>query len=146
MTAPAYVMQSGLRMMTTIDRFMTRDPYCVTPTESVARARLLMDRHHIHHLPVIDNGALAGTITARELVVAESVDGLEPSLVCVALAMRPAVSASPDTTIDEAVDLMFENELDCVIVRDRSGATIGIFTVVDALEAIETTSGSVQSC
>ena len=33
---------------------------------------------------------------------------------------------------------MFENELDCVVVRDRKGATIGIFTAVDAIDAIET--------
>jgi CBS domain-containing protein len=38
--------------------------------------------------------------------------------------------------LDDALDLMFEHELDCIVVRDARGRVEGIFTAVDALEAI----------
>jgi CBS domain-containing protein len=125
-------------MLPTIDRFMTRAPYCLGPTDNLARARLLMDRHHIRHLPVVDeDGALVGTVSRRELAVAEAVRGLDPSLITVALAMRPAVTALPSIEIDEAAALMVKNEVDCIVVREEDGTTTGIFTAIDALDAME---------
>ena len=52
--------------------------------------------------------------------------------------MRPALSVSSNVGLDEAVDLMVDNRLDCLVVRDGAGHMEGIVTAVDALEAIAT--------
>lgn len=38
--------------------------------------------------------------------------------------------------LDESLELMTENEIDCIIVRNKRGVIEGIFTSVDALEAV----------
>ena len=125
-------------MLPTIDRFMTPAPYCLEPTDNLARARLLMERHHIRHLPVVDeDGGVVGTVSHREVAATAAVQGLDPTRLLVALAMRPAVIASPNMQIDEASALMVKNEVDCIVVCDESGRTAGVFTAMDALDAME---------
>jgi acetoin utilization protein AcuB len=120
----------------TIDQLMTRAPYCLCPTNSIEQARALLDRHSIRHLPVIDDDEIVGVVVDRELAVLEAIPGVQPKGVTVATAMRPALSLSANVPLEEAVNLMLENEVDCVVVRNRDGSPEGIFTAVDALRAI----------
>lgn len=122
--------------MPTVGMFMTRAPYSITSQDTLDRARLLMNDHAIRHVPVVDGEDLVGVVVDRELVVLESIPGLQPANVAVSRAMRPALSVSSNLGLDEAVDLMLENHLDCLVVRDRAGHMEGIVTAVDALEAI----------
>jgi CBS domain-containing protein len=124
--------------MPTIDMFMTRAPYCLTPTDTLERARQLMELHAIRHLPVLAGSEIAGVVVDRELVVVEAVPGLDPRTIPVARAMRPALSVSEHVEIDEAIDLMIEHDIDCLVVRDDHGLVEGIFTAIDALHAIAT--------
>lgn len=122
-------------MMPTLDMLMTRAPYCVNSTDSLDRARVLMDRHSIRHLPVVDGGELVGVVLDRELVVIEAIPRMRATI-SVASAMRPALSVSANLELDEAIDRMIEHALDCLVIRDKTGRIEGIFTAVDALEAI----------
>jgi len=42
----------------------------VAPNDSLDKAICLMDEHSIHHLPVVENGRLAGMISDRDLLLA----------------------------------------------------------------------------
>lgn len=123
-------------MMPTVETFMTRTPFFVTSNDTIERARGLMNEHAIRHVPVVDGGDLVGMVVDRELVVLETIPGLKPSLVSITKAMRPALSVSANLGLDDAVDLMVDNELDCLVVRDPAGHMEGIVTAVDALAAI----------
>lgn len=123
-------------MMPTVETFMTRTPFSVTSNDTLDRARVLMNEHAIRHVPVVDGDDLVGMVVDRELVVLETIPGLKPSLVPITKAMRPALSVSANLGLDDAVDLMVDNELDCLVVRDRAGHMEGIVTAVDALAAI----------
>jgi acetoin utilization protein AcuB len=123
------------RMMPTVDVFMTLAPYCVSSTDNLKRARQLMDDHAIRHQPVVDGNELVGLLLDRELAVIEAIPGVQPTSIAVSPAMRPALSVSENMPLDEALDLMIEHHLDCLVVR-RSGLVEGVFTAVDALEAV----------
>jgi acetoin utilization protein AcuB len=125
-------------MMPTIDMFMTRAPYCVTSIDTLERARELMDRHMVRHLPVVAGTEVVGVLLDRELVVIEAMPGIDTRMISAARAMRPALSVSENLEIDEAIDLMIEHDLDCLVVRDEHGLVDGIFTAIDALHAIAT--------
>lgn len=47
---------------------MTRDVITATPDVTVARAMEIMDAGYFRHLPVLDNGKLAGIVSIRDLV------------------------------------------------------------------------------
>ena len=114
---------------------MTLAPYCVSPSDNLEYARTMLDRHSIRHLPVVDGDELVGVLIERDLAAVENIPTARPESIEVRYLMRPALSVSSNMPLDEAVDLMVEHKLDCIVVRGDSGIE-GIFTSVDALEAI----------
>ncbi len=68
---------------TRVREIMTADPVCVAPDDSVEQCNLLMHRHGIHNLPVVEDGRVVGVLRAHdvleELVVEEEeqIHGLE---------------------------------------------------------------------
>lgn len=53
---------------TTMDEIMTANPFTVTPDDSIEECMVMMTEKHIRHLPVMDNGQLAGLISIGDLV------------------------------------------------------------------------------
>ncbi len=51
-----------------IDKIMKRDPVTVGKKDSVSKARSLMVKHGIDHLPVLDSGRLCGILLSSQLV------------------------------------------------------------------------------
>ncbi len=49
-----------------VSLLMTRNPVTCSPTDSLHHALQLMERHHIRHLPVLDDGTLIGVISTRD--------------------------------------------------------------------------------
>ncbi|MBP2314709.1 CBS domain-containing protein [Azospirillum soli] len=49
-----------------VSQLMTRNPVTCSPTDSLHEALQLMVRHHIRHLPVLDDGTLVGVVSARD--------------------------------------------------------------------------------
>jgi acetoin utilization protein AcuB len=122
-------------LMPTVKRFMTREPYSVESTESLARARELMVRHAVRHLPVVDGGRLVGIIADRDLSVVGAVPGIDLGHVEVSRVMEAPIEVWGETPIDEVSSLMADRKRDCVVVRGGHGVE-GIFTATDALRAL----------
>jgi CBS domain-containing protein len=51
-----------------VDSFMTKDIYCVTPSETIEECMGLMTTKHIRHLPVCDDGELVGLVSIGDAV------------------------------------------------------------------------------
>jgi CBS domain-containing protein len=68
---------------TRVREIMTADLVTVGPDDSIEQCNLLLHRHRIHHLPVVENGRVLGMLSAHdvleELVVEEEeqIHGLE---------------------------------------------------------------------
>jgi acetoin utilization protein AcuB len=122
-------------LMPSVDRYMTREPYSIGSTATLERARLLMARHQIRHLPVVDGGRLVGMISERDIKNLAAIPGVELDHVEVARVMEPPVDVWGETPLDEVSELMTKRGSDCVVVRGGHGVE-GIFTAVDALHAL----------
>jgi serine phosphatase RsbU (regulator of sigma subunit) len=48
--------------------WMTRNPHTITPETGWEDAVAVMERQHVRHLPVIDNGRIVGIVSARNLI------------------------------------------------------------------------------
>ena len=121
--------------MPSIDQYMTREPYAVHSTASLAHARELMTAHAIRHIPVIDSGALVGVITDSALRAIESIPGVDDLHIEVARVMEPPVTAWGETPLDEVSALMCSRKTDCVVVLGGHGVQ-GIFTAIDAARTL----------
>lgn len=115
--------------MPPISRYMTRIPHAIGPRDKLSAARAVMRRHHIHHLPVIDDDKLVGIVSDRDLVGSKSFDDR------VADAMTAhVVEVHEATTLDEVIPLMQAGRFNSVVVTGADGVE-GIFTSADALRA-----------
>jgi sulfide:quinone oxidoreductase len=53
-----------------VREWMTADPVCLPDTATTGEAALLMVRHGVHHLPVVDRGEPIGIVDLRDVVAA----------------------------------------------------------------------------
>jgi acetoin utilization protein AcuB len=122
-----------------------RNPVTIGPEASFFEARKLIQDKGIRHLPVVDNkNKLVGIVTDRDIREAAPSDATSLSVneinyllgkLQVSSFMTPQkklITISPDTLVEEAVQLMHDKKIGCLPVVE-GGKLYGIFTEMDAL-------------
>lgn len=123
--------------MPSISRYMTIQPWTIRRDAMMSQAHQLMRAHRIRHLPVLDGGQLVGIVTERDLHLIESLPGGDPEAVTVEEAMTADVyTVPPEAPIDTVVENMADHKYGSAVVIDRRGRVEGIFTTIDALQAM----------
>jgi acetoin utilization protein AcuB len=123
-------------LMPMLSRYMTRKPWTIARTATMAEAHQLMREHQIRHLPVMDGRRVVGMVTMRDLHLLETLPDVSPDKVAVEEAMTPEVFiASENDELAAVVDRMAETRLGSAVIVGSSGL-VGIFTAVDALRAL----------
>jgi acetoin utilization protein AcuB len=123
-----------------------RNPVTINPDATFFEARNLIHEKGVRHLPVIDkNNALVGIVTDRDI---RKVGPSEATLLSVqeinyllgklkvSNFMTPKsklITITPDTLIEEAVQLMHDNKVGCLPVVEGE-MLYGIFTETDVLD------------
>jgi acetoin utilization protein AcuB len=133
-----------------------RSPVTIRPDASFFEARSLIHDKGIRHLPVVDKeNRLVGIVTESDireagpsdvamLSVKELTDLLGTLKVSELMVPREKViTITPDTLIEEAIQLMHDNKIGCLPVVDE-GKLYGIFTETDALAHLVDIFGSKQ--
>jgi len=133
-----------------------RNPVTIHPDASFFEARSLIHDKGIRHLPVVDKeNRLVGIVTESDireagpsdvamLSVKELTDLLGTLKVSELMVPREKViTITPDTLIEEAIQLMHDNKIGCLPVVDE-GKLYGIFTETDALAHLVDIFGSKQ--
>lgn len=123
-----------------------KSPVTIAPEATFFEARNLIHEKGIRHLPVVDkNNALVGIVTDRDIREAAPSDATLLSVqelnyllgkLKVSSFMTPKtklITITPDTLIEEAVQLMHDNKIGCLPVLE-GGKLFGIFTETDALD------------
>jgi acetoin utilization protein AcuB len=120
---------------------MTRDPLTVTPAETVAQAEELMAENRIRQLPVVNDRALVGIITDRDLrsflsgsllATPEARESALGSEVSDVMTTHP-LTVSPDDELQDAVEILLEEKIGGIPVVDEAEGLVGIVTYVDVL-------------
>jgi acetoin utilization protein AcuB len=122
--------------MPTVHRYMTSNPHTVSPGDLMSTAHHLMRGYAFRHLPVVDRGKLVGIVDDRDLHLVDTRRSTDPSQVTVEEAMtRSVLSVTPETPLDEAIELMSTSRCNALVVLDKSGVA-GILTATDAFWAL----------
>ena len=123
-----------------------KNPITISPEASFFEARNLIHDKGVRHLPVVDkNNKLMGIVTDRDIRQAAPSDATLLSVqelnyllgkLKVSGFMTPKnklITITPDTLIEEAVQLMHDHKIGCLPVLENE-ALYGIFTETDALD------------
>lgn len=125
----------------TVGDLMTPDPVRVHSHASLAEAARLLDHHHVHGLPVVDeSGALVGVVSQTDMLRARTSEHLWASwrgLQVRHLMSAPALTVSADASLTDAAARMEENQVHRLVVVDDDGVSpIGIVSTSDLVRAM----------
>jgi acetoin utilization protein AcuB len=110
---------------------MTRTPVTVSPRDTLARAKSLMDSGHFRRLPVMESGKLVGMLTERD--IRNHWGYLEATRVDAAMTHEP-VTITPRISAEDAARLMLQHKIGGLPVVDN-GELVGIVSTSDILKA-----------
>jgi len=127
-------------------QMIQRNPVTISPDASFSEARSLIHTKGIRHLPVMDkNNRIVGIVTDADIRKAAPSDATTLSIyeinylldkLKVSAFMTPRdklITITPDTLIEEAVQLMRDHKIGCLPVLEGE-KLYGIFTETDALD------------
>lgn len=126
---------------------MTPDPVTITPEASLAEAWDLMRELDVRHLPVVQDLALVGVLSDRDLgdldvarlLSDEGAQGLERALATpvVSVMKSDVIAVEPDTELSEVVGLLLEHKVGAIpVVQPDTRAVVGIVSYIDVLRVL----------
>lgn len=118
-----------------VKEIMSKDPACCTRETSLQDVAVLMVEHDCGEIPVVDNMQSkrpVGVVTDRDITVRTVALGKNPLELRARDCMSsPAVTVTPETSLDDCCNLMEENQLRRVPVVDEAGCCCGIVSQAD---------------
>jgi len=133
----------------TLRQIMTPHVITVSMDDSLRAVRQLFDEHRFHHLLVVEGRKLIGVISDRDLfrhlspflghdLSERSQDLATLNQRAHQIMTRKPISASPDTTVQEAIATILEHRISCLPVVDENSHPVGIITWRDILKTLAT--------
>ena len=123
-----------MKRIPTIKTVMTPFPYSIEPKAPVKEAQDLMADHGIHHLPVTEDGELAGMISRDDINLIldkERSKTKGKNLKVRDVMLEGTYTVDLSERLDSVLHRMAEHHLRSVVVT-RKGKLVGIFTQIDA--------------
>ena len=125
-----------------VAEYMAVDPIVIRADATLTEAADLMDRHHVHGLPVVDHaGSLVGVLSQTDLNRARSTEYLWanwPGLAVRHLMTAPAITVHRSTPLVVAARKMERHHIHRLVVVDDGDDTIpiGVLSMTDLIHAL----------
>lgn len=114
----------------TVSDIMTRQINSCAPEDTLYDAAVKMKTWDVGIIPVLSNGQLMGIITDRDMVVRGIAEQKPTSTPVSDLMTTDVITCSPDTTVDEAAQLMSRHQVRRLPVVEGS-QLVGIVALGD---------------
>lgn len=99
---------------------MTRSVATVQPHQSIADAARIMDEYNVGAVPVVENGQCVGMITDRDIAVRAVAGRMDGNTKVSSVMTKNIVTASANTTVHEAAEMMARNQIRRLPVMDNN--------------------------
>jgi CBS domain-containing protein len=109
---------------------MTPNPRTIEANATIQDAARLMRDEDTGVVPIIENGRPVGLLTDRDIVIRAVADGDAPSRTVRDLASRDLVTAEPDMSTKDAVDLMGQHQVRRLLVCEGD-RLVGVASIGD---------------
>jgi len=129
-----------------VGNWMTQNPATIEPDTPVRKAFFTMRTQGYRHLLVVDDGALQGIVTDRDLRrpdLTDDPDGwneyynLDADYTVRDVMTTDLKSLRPGDKLEKALKLFVDHKFGAVPVLDKNDALIGILSAHDALRAFQ---------
>lgn len=129
-----------------VQEIMSPDPYAAQVTSTIREVMRVLTEADVRHVPIVENGALVGIVSDRDLrsfMPSALLELDRPREIEQALNQpistvmnADVVCLHPESDLLEGIDLMIEHKIGAIpVVDDRSDDLVGIVSYVDALRA-----------
>jgi CBS domain-containing protein len=125
----------------TVGALMSTDPIVVSADAPLADAARLLEKHHVHGLPVVDAlGGVVGVVSQTDMLRARTTQDLWtrwPGLRVRHLMTAPALTIGAEADVDEAAGLMERERVHrLVVVGSDERTPIGVLSTTDLVHAM----------
>ena len=117
---------------------MTANPITISPQDTLATAREKMTNGKFRRLPVVQDGALVGILTDRDIL--RFIGSEERTRVVGAMTETP-LTIPPTLPVEDAVHLMRKHQVSGLPVVEQ-GKVVGMITTSDIMQAFLEVSGA----
>ncbi len=120
-----------------IDRVMTTSPATLEPDATIEHALEVFKTQDLHHLPVVENGKLAGLVSSADLMkcyLLEGGAGAAKGASVRAIMAKTPVTLDADATLRDAALKLSVGGFHALPVVDQDGTLVGIITSSDLIE------------
>jgi universal stress protein A len=121
----------------TVARVMMKNPPSVSPSDTLAEVRSIMQKEDLLSVPVVANGVLVGIVTDRD--IRSHVGYLENTKVQTAMALGP-VTVAPAMPIEEAARLLLKLAVGALPVVEN-GKVVGLLSTKEVIQTLLERSG-----
>ncbi len=129
----------------TIREIMMASPVTLAPGDTLDLANDIMSLGRIRHIPIVEDGRVAGILSQRDLFGAAvglvlGLKGKEQKDLLKSFRIKevmrhPVITISPDASVKEAAQLMAEKKIGCLPVVERDNL-IGLLTLTNILRYV----------
>ena len=116
-----------------VESWMIKELITIGRDAGIRDALLVMKKHSVRHLPVVENGLFVGLVTLGDLKQAILASMLESLKVSDVMIQNP-YTITRETTLEKAALIIYEKNIGCLPVVEE-GKILGIITVNDILKA-----------
>ncbi len=129
-----------------MEDIMTTEVVFVGMDDRLGTVQELFETHKFHHVLVVEDNALVGIISDRDLLKVVSpfiATGLErlqdlstlEKRVHLVMSRNP-ITAEEETTVQEAAELLVENSISCLPILSSEKEVVGVVTWKDILKIL----------
>jgi CBS domain-containing protein len=119
---------------------MTANPFVVAASASLQDAAELMHKHDVGMIPVVHDlrsRTFEGVITDRDIAIRCVANGRSPDgFVAAYMTKEPLATVSPESPVDEVVQLMERARVRRIPVIDASNRVVGIVALADIVRGL----------
>lgn len=116
--------------MKTVQEVMSNDCVTVSLQDNIYEIAVKMKEHNIGFIPVVDNQKLIGVVTDRDLVIRGYAERKSGSSAVEEVLSKQVRTITPDTSIDEAAQIMAREQIRRLpVVED--GNLVGVIALGD---------------
>ena len=117
---------------------MTKNPACCTSDSTLQEVAHMMEMYDCGCIPVIDNHQTKrpiGTVTDRDITIRTFSAGKNPlEMKASDIMTSDIVTVTPDTSIDQCLNVMENRQIRRILVVDKTGRCVGIVAQADLAE------------
>ena len=118
-----------------IDEYTSPATISADKDTSVMMIRKLMDENNIRHVPILEEGSAVGLITDRDLKILGNLNFTD-NVTASDIMINNPFSVVAGSSLENVIFDMSERKIGSVLVEDTAGNCVGIFTYIDAMNAL----------